>query len=191
MLLVRLVYASTKSDDWPATSVQDILSAAKKYNARNYLTGILCFNRKYFLQSLEGSRDAVNETYRRIQLDPRHTNVLLLGYQEIASRAFDKWSMGFVPETSLTASTILRHSCSTDFNPYKLSGASADAATRQPVVPPPCWSRRRQARRHPRHLTHGTSVNANASTDCSPGCPACPSASRSVTGPSRSAVCSP
>lgn len=125
MFLVRLVYASAKSDDWPESGIEDILAAARASNGQSHVTGLLCFNRNYFLQCLEGSRTAVNQTYHHILNDQRHENPVLLKYEEIAHRDFDDWSMGYVPESSLTSQVLLKYSGNSAFDPYKMSGDNA------------------------------------------------------------------
>lgn len=125
MFLTRLVYASTMTDAFNCDDIEGILGAARKNNSGNSITGMLCFNRKYFMQCLEGSRADVNETYQRILKDERHSNVVLLDYKEIDAREFDHWSMGYLPESSLTCPTILKYSVTAEFNPYEMSGESA------------------------------------------------------------------
>ena len=86
---------------------------------------MLCFSNEYFLQCLEGSRTAVNNTYQQILNDKRHHNVIMLNYTQIPEREFEKWSMGYVPQSKLTESLNLKFSGSIDFNPFKMSGESA------------------------------------------------------------------
>jgi len=75
MYLVRLIYASQVTDRVTQEDIQQIVEAAKRNNSRAELTGLLCFNRKYFLQVLEGSRTKVNAAYQHIKKDPRHNNL--------------------------------------------------------------------------------------------------------------------
>jgi hypothetical protein len=58
MFLVRLIYASTVADTFKPTDIECILTTARKKNKQHGLTGMLCFNSRYFLQCLEGSRSA-------------------------------------------------------------------------------------------------------------------------------------
>lgn len=125
MFLTRLVYASTISEDFNCDDIEGILAVARKHNKRNNITGMLCFNRKYFLQCLEGSRTNVNNTYHKILNDSRHSHIVLLDYKEIYKREFSNWSMGYMPESSLTAPTSLRYSGHDVFVPYEMSGESA------------------------------------------------------------------
>lgn len=125
MFLTRILYASTATDKFKPEDIDNILSVARKNNAKKEITGMLCFSRNYFLQSLESSRSCVNEIYHKILNDNRHTNIVLLEYKEISEREFSDWSMAYMPESSLTAPINLKFSESSQFNPYKMSGASA------------------------------------------------------------------
>jgi hypothetical protein len=125
MFLTRLVYTSTISEKFSDGDIANILDVAREKNKINNITGMLCFNRKYFLQCIEGSRTNVNETYRNILNDPRHDRIIMLDYKEIKAREFSKWAMGYMPESSLTAPINLKFSGGCDFNPYEMSGESA------------------------------------------------------------------
>ncbi len=125
MFLTRLIYASTISEGFDLTTVENIIHAARENNQSLDVTGLLCFDHHFFLQCLEGSRTNVNHIYQRILNDKRHNNIIMLDYQEISAREFSNWSMGYIPSSSLTAPINLRYSGSSEFNPYKMSGESA------------------------------------------------------------------
>lgn len=124
MYLVRLIYASKATDRVTQEDIQQIVASAKANNSRSELSGLLCFNRKYFLQVLEGSRSAVNATYRHIMKDPRHTDVMLISYDEISKREFEQWHMGYVPEAGINSEISLRYSGHRDFAPFEMKGDS-------------------------------------------------------------------
>ena len=125
MFLVRLIYASKISSGFGPEDIESILQSARTYNVKTNVTGMLCFSNDYFLQCLEGSRTAVNNTYQQILNDKRHHNVIMLNYTQIPEREFEKWSMGYVPQSKVTESLNLKFSGSIDFNPFKMSGESA------------------------------------------------------------------
>ena len=81
MFLTRLVYTSKISDVFESSDIENILVTARRENERNNITGMLCFNRKYFLQCLEGSREDVNQTYHRILNDPLSTSMFRVLHQ--------------------------------------------------------------------------------------------------------------
>lgn len=125
MFLTRLIYASTITENLGQSTIEEILHIARLNNAKNHITGLLCFNNAFFLQCLEGSRTHVNETYKTILSDNRHTNIIMLDYKEISYREFSDWTMGYIPTSSLSAPINLKYSGSSEFNPYAMSGPSA------------------------------------------------------------------
>ena len=125
MFLTRLIYTSSITKAFTTEDIELILASARKNNDKLNVTGMLCFNRKYFLQCLEGSRADVNTVYHRILNDTRHGNIIMLDYQEISARKFSEWSMGYMPESTLTEPINLKYSGSKIFYPYEMSGDSA------------------------------------------------------------------
>lgn len=121
----RLIYFSEKRE-LGSGGIEAILSVARRENERNALTGVLLFNRNYFLQCLEGGRREVTATFCRIAADPRHGNVTLVSTQDIDVRDFPDWTMGYVASTSPQVNALLREFVPThDFNPQALSANSA------------------------------------------------------------------
>jgi hypothetical protein len=103
--LIRIVYFSrngiTVSDAEMSQKLDRILNVSRINNARDDVTGALMFNNGVFGQVLEGPSDAVENTFERIQMDDRHSEVTLLEIGSIVERGFSAWSMGFVGKTSL------------------------------------------------------------------------------------------
>ena len=60
MPLVRLIYASKKTDEWNESEIESLSKTSQERNHRHLVTGCLCFNRNYFMQCLEGQRSHVN-----------------------------------------------------------------------------------------------------------------------------------
>jgi hypothetical protein len=86
-MLVRLLYASRCINN-SAETVESILTQSRVHNPGLGITGILCHSGQIFLQAIEGGRDAVSELYNHISRDKRHTDVVLLHYEEITERRF-------------------------------------------------------------------------------------------------------
>jgi len=91
----QLVYISTAVNGALPVDPASILSASRRNNARVRITGALWFDGKRFLQALEGEDAQVDETFRRIQADPRHRALVLLSSREIATREFGEWAMAY------------------------------------------------------------------------------------------------
>ena len=121
MFLVSLIYTSEMTG---SMDFMDILEVSRASNERDGITGVLLFCNNNVVQCLEGSREAVNKTYVRIVQDKRHQNPLLVDYRILSTRLFSEWSMGYVPESSVTQPTLLKYSVSQDFEPRLLSGES-------------------------------------------------------------------
>ena len=128
-MLVRLLYASRAADSVDQEQLQSILRVSRAHNPRAGITGVLCvcLATRTFLQLLEGGRSAVNRLYTRIAADPRHTQVELLCYDEIAERRFAGWSMGQVDVARLNPSLLLKYSESTVLDPYAVPGRASMA----------------------------------------------------------------
>jgi len=121
-MLVRLLYASRAAQGLDAEALDNLLKQSKSNNQRDGVTGLLCFSGSLFMQVLEGGRGAVNRAYNRIAADPRHADVELLSYEEIAERRFAGWSMGQVEVSRLNPALLLKYSETATLDPYAVSG---------------------------------------------------------------------
>ena len=120
-MLVRLLYASRAVN--PATApIEEILAQSRQGNPGQGITGILCYGGGIYLQAIEGGRNQVNNLYAQIVSDKRHTDVVLLNYEEIAERRFGGWTMGQVNLSKLNTSVVLKYSELPVLDPYAVSG---------------------------------------------------------------------
>ena len=120
-MLVRLLYAS-RAVDPSAVAIDEILAKSRQGNPSSGITGILCYGGGIFLQAIEGGRNAVSELYGHIQRDPRHKDVVLMHYEEIAERRFSGWSMGQVNMSKINTSILLKYAEKPELDPYSVSG---------------------------------------------------------------------
>ncbi|HEY0065553.1 MAG TPA: BLUF domain-containing protein [Telluria sp.] len=121
-MLVRLLYASRPVGDTQNAVIHDIMQQSHVHNPHNGITGVLCFSDKVYMQVLEGGRDAINGLYAKILRDARHTDVVLLHYEEISERRFACWTMGQANLAKLNTSTLLRFCEVAEINPHAMSG---------------------------------------------------------------------
>jgi hypothetical protein len=121
-MLVRLLYVSRAVSKDSAQVIESILESSRSHNLGNGITGVLCYGGGVFLQAIEGGRTAVNGLYNHIVADKRHTDVVLLHYEEIAERRFGGWTMGQVNLSKLNTSIVLKYSEKPEFDPYSVSG---------------------------------------------------------------------
>mgnify|MGYP003406515318 CR=1 FL=1 len=121
-MLVRLIYASRADASVGAEELAAILRKSRQNNPGSGVTGLLCLSGGIFLQVLEGGRSQVSALYNRISADPRHHEVVLLAYEEIAERRFAGWSMGVIDLSRLNPALLLKYSETAVLDPYALSG---------------------------------------------------------------------
>ncbi|HEY8564351.1 MAG TPA: BLUF domain-containing protein [Beijerinckiaceae bacterium] len=126
MKLHQLVYYSKNqaaSDDrGHLAQLREIIAVSQRNNQRDAITGYLIFDKVWFLQILEGERDKIFTTYKRIEKDPRHGTITLVQTKEIAGRAFPNWTMGGAMRTPEAQEVYLRHGIGGAIDPTKLKG---------------------------------------------------------------------
>lgn len=126
MNLIRLVYASRFCESkFDAKELSSINQVSQKNNQSSEITGMLIFGDDYFLQCLEGDRQAVSKLFSKISLDPRHDSVVLLSVEEIVKRDFGEWKMKLVLLTEANRNLIKTFSASSEFNPFTMNSQSA------------------------------------------------------------------
>lgn len=95
MSLIQLIYVSAAQQSLETAELDRILASSIHHNSPDAVTGMLLYADGSFMQVLEGEEAVVNETFARIEHDPRHTSVFVLDRVPIAARNFESWSMGF------------------------------------------------------------------------------------------------
>ncbi|MEY8874898.1 MAG: BLUF domain-containing protein [Leptothrix sp. (in: b-proteobacteria)] len=125
-MLVRLLYAS-RADAVGTDIIESILQQCRSHNPAIGITGVLCHGGDVFMQVLEGGRREVNDLYNLIARDPRHRDVTLLHYEEMAERRFSGWTMGQVNLARINPSVVLKYSERPVLDPFAVSGAASMA----------------------------------------------------------------
>lgn len=95
MSLIRLIYVSSSCHELETEELDRILASSVRHNTPQAVTGMLLYARGSFMQVLEGEESAIEETFSRIEQDPRHTSIVVIERASIPEREFDRWSMGF------------------------------------------------------------------------------------------------
>lgn len=119
MYLQRLIYVSENRKPCKDEIIK-IQKQSISNNAKNNITGLLCFNADYYVQVLEGSRNSISETFLKIYNDKRHQKIELIECKSISLRSFESWAMKFVPLSRLGRELILKYSTSDNFDPKKM-----------------------------------------------------------------------
>jgi hypothetical protein len=93
--MISLTYLSTATMPFSSADLSELLASTRERNHADGLTGVMLYAGGHFIQTLEGPEDAVDTTFERIGRDTRHRDVYIALREEIATRAFPDWSMGF------------------------------------------------------------------------------------------------
>ncbi|MBN1901592.1 BLUF domain-containing protein [Candidatus Sumerlaeota bacterium] len=125
MNLVRLLYVSRLSEDCDRKALEKILETSRRKNEQKGVTGALCYDPDFFLQCLEGSRVEVNELYKLIIQDKRHTKVTLLEYCQIDKRMFDGWNLAYVSNSDVDKSLLFKYNHTREFDPFSMNANQA------------------------------------------------------------------
>jgi hypothetical protein len=105
--LSHLIYASSAESKMGDAELRAILDRARTVNSQLDITGILLHTEGSYFQVLEGDAEVIDSLYEKIARDKRHTNVVLIVREPIASRSFADWSMGFASVTSKDVAGII------------------------------------------------------------------------------------
>ena len=130
-ILISMTYASRANPDVSAKDFNEILKQAQENNAANGITGMLTFNKDYFLQTIEGPRAQINRLLYGLIADQRHYDLQLLETREIKHREWANWSMNYASPTEQNAAVYLKYSTTVSFNPYLLNAESANNLMRE------------------------------------------------------------
>lgn len=95
MRYMALLYRSEALTPKGGAAERDILVTSRRNNAAASLTGFLHRESDIYYQWLEGPEAEVLETFDRIRSDDRHGDVEVLDRQQMATRSFPSWSMGY------------------------------------------------------------------------------------------------
>ncbi len=90
-MLVHLTYWSKAIKHFEQDEIDYLHRRAYEFNRKNAITGCLLLINGFFVQTVEGHTDVVNELYARIMADPRHHSLRLLQYNQIIKRIFSDW----------------------------------------------------------------------------------------------------
>ena len=91
----RLKYVSRVSNGLDHEDIEDLVAQAERNNLKKDITGILMSAGGLFFQVIEGPDDAIDELYAKLMDDPRHGDVLVIGFETgVKERIFPDWSLG-------------------------------------------------------------------------------------------------
>jgi len=93
--LFRIAYVSTATKLFSPAELREMLKESNMRNKAAGVTGMLLYKDGQFMQVLEGTAEAVTETFSRISRDRRHHGIMVLAKGSVQERRFPEWSMAF------------------------------------------------------------------------------------------------
>lgn len=93
--MISVVYVSSAVERFAQDELDEILEASRRNNRRDGITGMLLYADGNFMQAVEGPEEAIERLFARLELDPRHRDVIVIGRFPITEREFGQWAMGF------------------------------------------------------------------------------------------------
>lgn len=104
----RLIYCSRATVPMEQTlNIAELLGVSARNNERDEITGVLAFAEGLFIQALEGRKEAVDGLMTRLRADSRHRDIMVLGEDRAAERAFPIWVME-TPKMRPSRTALLR-----------------------------------------------------------------------------------
>jgi hypothetical protein len=93
--MIQLVYFSSVSAHLSPIDIERILMTSRENNRQRGITGMLLFDRRNYLQLLEGLTDPVLSLFAVIKEDCRHAGIVKILQQPIVDRDFPDCAMEF------------------------------------------------------------------------------------------------
>ena len=90
-----LVYSSHAKVPFQEKSLEQLLFQCQRNNSNKGVTGLLLYTDQKFVQVIEGDKNIIQNTYKKIQEDPRHEKVEVLIEGHIKERNYAKGNMGY------------------------------------------------------------------------------------------------
>jgi len=95
MTLASLAYVSSAVRKLNDEELSELLANARVFNAREGVTGALLHHDGSFFQYIEGPPEGLACVYGRIRRSSKHKGIIELFQQDVESRIFSVWHMGF------------------------------------------------------------------------------------------------
>jgi len=93
--MIRSVYVSSAVRLMTDEELLELLEMSRRNNERLEVTGLLLYQDGNFMQLIEGPDRAVVELQQRIELDPRHRQIITILREPTEERLFSDWAMSF------------------------------------------------------------------------------------------------
>lgn len=93
--MVSMIYVSSAPGRMNTAELDEILRISRRNNERDAISGLLLYADGNFIQAVEGPQAAIEALLGRLDRDPRHYDITIVGRIPLDQRQFADWSMGF------------------------------------------------------------------------------------------------
>ena len=90
-----LIYVSKAEENVDYEEILNILMHSWKYNHNSYISGMLLYDDRHFIQIIQGPILTIDKLFARIENDSRHTDIKLIGEELLHERDCSGWRIGF------------------------------------------------------------------------------------------------
>ena len=104
--MLSLTYISSTTANLTKEQLDALVRSARTKNEGLGITGMILNSGGHFIQTLEGPTESVDALFTLIDADPRHHHVFIVRREEIVTRRFTAWFMGYREISRATAETI-------------------------------------------------------------------------------------
>jgi hypothetical protein len=91
--VASLAYRSRAKKPQTDSELAVLVQASQQRNRERSITGQLIYEDQRFFQWIEGPGDQLKDLWESIKRDPRHTDIEVLGNQQIPARFFGDWNL--------------------------------------------------------------------------------------------------
>jgi hypothetical protein len=93
--LYHVIYVSSTKAILSEQALSAYLESFRANNHKHGITGLLLYKDGNVMQVIEGEQEAIEQLLNNIKTDGRHSGIIVLVKEEIATREFSEWSMSF------------------------------------------------------------------------------------------------
>jgi Xaa-Pro aminopeptidase len=104
--VLSLTYFSSTADILSKEQRDALVRNSRADNEDRGVTGMMLYTGSNFIQTIEGPDEAVDALFTLIDADPRHHDVFIVRREEIVTRRFTAWFMGYREISKSKAETI-------------------------------------------------------------------------------------
>lgn len=101
-----VLYVSKAKKNFSQEALDTLAEVSTKNNLQRDITGYLFYEKRYFLQYMEGPEKVINDMINKIALDDRHEVICIIENGNLQKRRFPKWGMKNINELVLKNSAI-------------------------------------------------------------------------------------